>query len=76
MLYNLVQKYADIIERYWVTDFKKFGSAMSLIAHIEFIDHSLLHIKDYLFINGTRRYAYHWQDSITTKHAEGTKESP
>ena len=62
MFYNLVQKYAEIVESYHVTVFKQFGSARSLIAHIEFIDHSVLHIKDYLFLDGKRKYSYQWQD--------------
>lgn len=63
MFYNLVQQYAAIVENYHVTAFKQFGSARSLIARIEFIDRSMLHIKDYLFPDGTRKYSYHWQDS-------------
>lgn len=61
MLYKLVQDYAGIIVRYAVTDFRQFGNAASLVAHIELIDHSVLYIKDYLFIDGTRKYSFHWQ---------------
>ncbi|MCP4402919.1 MAG: hypothetical protein GY801_37155 [bacterium] len=63
MFYSLVQQYAEIVESYQVTTFKQFGSARSLIAHIEFIDRSVLHIKDYLFLDGTRKYSYHWQST-------------
>jgi hypothetical protein len=63
MFYKLVQDYAEIIAHYAVTDFRQFGNAASLVAHIELIDHSVLHIKDYLFIDGTRKYSFHWQDA-------------
>lgn len=63
MFYNIVKEYPDIIVHYSVSRFRKFGSATSLVASIEFIDHSVLHIKDYLFIDGTRKYSYHWQDA-------------
>lgn len=63
MFYNIVRDYADIISNYSVTQFTRFASASSLLASIEFSDHSILHVKDYLFIDGTRKYAYHWQDA-------------
>ena len=63
MFYNVIQDFSEIIDGYSVTKFEKFGSAASLVAQIEFNDRSILHIKDYLFMNGTRKYAYHWQDT-------------
>ena len=63
MFYNIVRDYADIIANYSVIQFSRFASASSLLATIKFNDHSMLHVKDYLFIDGTRKYAYHWQDA-------------
>jgi hypothetical protein len=63
MFYNVVKEYTNIIVDYSVSRFEKFGSAVTLVAQIEFTDHSVLHIKDYLFVDGTRKYSYHWQDA-------------
>ncbi len=48
MFYKLVEEFSDIITAYSV---------------FEFNDSSLLHIKDFLFIDGKRKYSYHWQDA-------------
>lgn len=63
MFYKLVEEFSDIITGYHVFEYKRYGSAASLVAKVEFKDGSLLHIKDYLFIAGSRKYSYHWQDT-------------
>ncbi len=63
MFYKLVEEFSDIITAYSVFEYKRYGSATSLVAKVEFKDSSLLHIKDYLFIDGKRKYSYHWQDA-------------
>lgn len=62
MFYNTVREFSDIVTSYSVTEYRRFGSAMSFTAHVEFIDGSVLFIKDYLFRDGKRKYSYHWQD--------------
>lgn len=62
MFYNAVREFSDIVIGYTVTEYRRYGSAMSFTAKVEFIDGSLLFIKDYLFIDGKRKYSYHWQD--------------
>lgn len=61
MFYKIIEDYSLIISDYSVSDFRKYGSAFSLVAIIEFIDGSTLHIRDYLFLDGKRKYSYHWQ---------------
>lgn len=63
MFYKIIEEYSNIIQSYSVSNYKKFGSAFSLVANIEFIDGSILNIKDYLFIDGKRKYSYHWQNN-------------
>ena len=63
MFYKLVEEFSDIITAYSVFEDKRYGLATELVAKIEFKDGALLHIKDYLFIEGTRKYSYHWQDA-------------
>jgi len=62
MFYNTVREFADIVADYTVTEFRRYGAAMSFVAKVSFIDGSVLFIKDYLFIDGKRKYSYHWQD--------------
>lgn len=61
MFYKLTEEYSNIISDYSVSDFRRYGSASSLVAKIEFIDGSILYIKDYLFTDGKRKYSYQWQ---------------
>ena len=61
MFYKIVEEYSTIINDFAVYDFRKFGGASSLVAKIEFIDNSILFIKDYLFIDGKRKYSFQWQ---------------
>ncbi|HEX9975503.1 MAG TPA: DUF6516 family protein [bacterium] len=63
MFYSVIEEYSDIITTYSVSDFRKYGSATSLVAQVNLIDGSELHIKDYLFLDGKRKYSYHWQDA-------------
>jgi len=63
VFYKLVEEFSDIIADYSVFEYKRYGSAISLVAKFGFKNGSLLHIKDYLFIDGKRKYSYHWQDA-------------
>lgn len=62
MFYKIVEDYAEIIRDYSVSKYRRYGNASSLLASIEFIDQSILYIKDYLFLDGSRKYSFHWQD--------------
>lgn len=62
MFYKVIEDYTGIIKNYTVSEFKKYDNASSLVANIEFIDRSILYIRDYLFLNGSRKYSFHWQD--------------
>lgn len=63
MFYKLIEEFSDIITDYSVAEYKRYGQAISLVAKIKFKDSSSLYIKDYLFIDGKRKYSYHWQDA-------------
>jgi hypothetical protein len=62
MFYNTVRDFSDIVISYTVTEYRRYGTAMSFIAKVEFFDRSVLFIRDYLFKDGKRKYSYHWQD--------------
>ena len=62
MLLELTRQYADIIQDVEVERFRVVGASYELRASIVLKDGSTLFVKDYLFVDGTRKYAYHWQD--------------
>lgn len=62
MLLELARQYADIIQAIEVERFRIVGASYELRLTIALHDGSTLFIKDYLFWDGTRKYAYHWQD--------------
>lgn len=62
MLYNLLRRYQRILKDFQVKKFKSVQNAHELLMDLTFKDDSKLSIKDYLFLDGTRKYAYHWQD--------------
>lgn len=63
MFYNIIEEFSDIIASYSIIEYKKYGAASSLVAKIQFKDGSSLSIRDYLFLNGKRKYSYHWQNA-------------
>ena len=62
MFFKIVEDFKEIIKDFEIKDYKRYGSAKAIVAKIEFIDNSVLHIKDYFFLKGKRKYSYHWQD--------------
>ena len=62
MLLELARRYADIIQTIEVERFRIVGTSYELRAIMMLQDGSKLFVKDYLFLDGTRKYAYHWQD--------------
>ena len=62
MLLELARQYADIIQAIEVERFRSVGASYAFRALITLHDGSQLFVKDYLFVDGTRKYAYQWQD--------------
>jgi len=61
MFYKAVEEFSDIITGFSVSEHRRCGGASSMVARLQFKDGSLLHIRDYLFLDGRRKYSYHWQ---------------
>lgn len=57
-----IKAFADIVASYNITRYRQYGGAYEFVAAIEFTDGSTLHLRDYLFSDGSRKYAFHWQD--------------
>ncbi len=62
MFFQAVKNNRDMVRDYEVLRHQRFGGAYQLVARIILMDESVLHVKDYLFANGQRKYSYHWQD--------------
>jgi hypothetical protein len=62
VLLDLAKQYADIVQGIEVEKFRIVGDSYELRATFLLKDGSRLFVKDYLFLDGTRKYAYHWQD--------------
>ena len=60
--HKLARRYGDIIQAIEVERFRIVGASYELQAVIILKDGAKLFVKDYLFLDGTRKYAYHWQD--------------
>ena len=56
------EKYRDIVDSYSIKRYRQFGRAHEFTAIVYFKDHSYLHIRDYIFLDGSRKYSFHWQD--------------
>jgi len=61
VLYEVLARHADIIREVTIERFRYIDIAHELRASITLPDGSVLHVRDYLFRDGTRKYAYHWQ---------------
>lgn len=61
MLFEILRPYRDIIRDVRVERFRSIETAHELRALVVFRDGSVLHIRDYVFRDGSRKYAYHWQ---------------
>ena len=61
MFIKLIKKYPDLITDISIKRFRKDRSSYELLAILSLKDKSEIHIKEYLFSSGTRKYAYHWQ---------------
>ncbi len=60
---SVIESYSSIIAGYEVRRYRQFGGAYEHVAIIRFIDHSELHVRDYLFFDGERKYSFHWQNA-------------
>ena len=60
---DLIARHDPFIKSFHVFLHEKEGKSFRFKAQIVFIDNSILHIKEYIFENQERKYAYHWTNS-------------
>jgi hypothetical protein len=61
MLLDIFDLYEEIIDDYEIISFRSEAGSYELIAVLQFVVTSELYIKEYLFQDTVRKYAYHWQ---------------
>ncbi|QEP41857.1 hypothetical protein D5085_01055 [Ectothiorhodospiraceae bacterium BW-2] len=60
---KLLQRFTPPIVHYRIEQYEHDGTLLRLKMVIEMNDNSLLHVKEYRFADGSRKYAYHWLDA-------------
>ncbi len=61
MILDSLQRHAAIITDYEVLRFNLVGDSYQLICQVDLSDGSILHVRDYPFLDGVRKYSFHWQ---------------
>jgi len=61
MILEILAQYQNIIISHEIVKFRVVGNAYQFICKVELIDSSFLFVKDYLFLDGSRKYSFHWQ---------------
>ncbi|MBM3270211.1 MAG: hypothetical protein FJZ01_21460 [Candidatus Sericytochromatia bacterium] len=63
MLHRALGQYPGLASAIEVKRFEHTATTYALVAIAKLRDGSILVIRDYLFADGTQKYAYHWQAS-------------
>ena len=63
MILDILQKFNDIIEKYDIQKFRILDNAYEIVLQINLINETSLHVRDYLFTDGSRKYSFHWQNT-------------
>jgi hypothetical protein len=66
MILDILDKFKSIIDDYEIKKFQFVGSAYQIIGEIIFKDQTMLLFRDYLFLDGSRKHSFHWQDAQKT----------
>ncbi len=62
MLLSIKKAYPEIVKELTVIRFRQDHLSYEFVADVLLKDDARIHIRDYLFLDGTRKYSYHWQN--------------
>src|SRR3990172_204979 len=62
-LLDLIVRFKHVIKSFHISMYEQEGEILRFKAQLTFINDSKLFIKEYLFENKERKYAYHWTDT-------------
>jgi hypothetical protein len=60
---DLIADHSDLVKDFRVHTFEQEGMLLRFKAELTLFDDSKIFIKEFVFENGERKYAYHWVDS-------------
>lgn len=63
MISKILRTYQAIIKSYEIHKFQQVENSYAIELEFTFVDDSKLFAKDYLFLDGSRKYAFHFQDN-------------
>lgn len=63
MLIKILSTYSDIISDIQINRFRKDRNSYEFLAILVLHDGSYIHVRDYLFPSGQRKFAYQWQSA-------------
>ncbi|MEK7262901.1 MAG: DUF6516 family protein [Bacteroidota bacterium] len=58
---SVLEEFSNVIVSYEIKTFRDYGVHYEFVAIARLKNNSTLHIRDYRFRNGERKYSYHWQ---------------
>ena len=61
---DLVARNKDLVKGFRVQTFDQEGELLRFKAELTLLDESKIFIKEFVFENGERQYAYHWADAM------------
>jgi hypothetical protein len=61
VLLNIKRAFPKLVREVNLIRFREEHRSYEWVAEAVLLDDSVLRIKDYLFLDGSRKYAYHWQ---------------
>lgn len=61
MFFKILTSYSDIVSDIQITRLRREPRSYEIVGILFLNNESELHFKDYLFEDGSRKYAYHWQ---------------
>lgn len=59
-----LRKFGDLVHSYQIIRWEQVGASYRLRARLLLKDGSQLHVRETIIEGATRKYAYHWQDSL------------
>ena len=62
MIYKILERYKSLIRSYEVRKFHQIKNTYELVIDFTLINDYKFFAKDYLFMDGSRKYSFHFQD--------------
>ena len=61
---DLIAEHKDVVKAFQIYSFEQEGALFRFKAELTLVDDSKIFMKEYVFENRERKYAYHWSDAL------------